>query len=263
MKSVHRLMGLFILCFLPACLHTAQGLDPIEAKIKTLMMDPTSQSPVIVLETVPDKRLLPIWIDLPEARAIALELNHIKPPRPMTHDLIGNILRQLGVTVSRIVITDLSHNTYLATLSLSFKGEEWNIDSRPSDAIAIALRTGAPIYASAEVLAKSKSLPTPALRAEPLQAKLGIQAQDLTPELAKLLHLSFQKGVLVADVADGSTAMSAGLQRGDVITRADQKRIESTKDLEALIEATKPPAKIELEVIKKGKPTLLMMDLPS
>ncbi|HZD42297.1 MAG TPA: bifunctional nuclease domain-containing protein, partial [Terriglobales bacterium] len=138
-----------------------------------------------------------------------------------------------------------------------------NIDSRPSDAIAIALRTGAPIYASAEVLAKSKSLPTPALRTEPLQAKLGIQAQDLTPELAKLLHLSFQKGVLVADVADGSPAMSAGLQRGDVITRADQKRIESTKDLEALIEATKPPAKIELEVIKKGKPTLLMMDLPS
>ena len=212
MKSMKRFILLAVLGFLPACLHGVQGAGPVETKIKTLMMDPNSQSPVIVLETVTDKRLLPIWIDLPEARAIALELDHVKTPRPLTHDLIGNILRRLGATVGRVVITDLANNTYLAMISLSFKGQELNIDSRPSDAIAIALRMGAPIYASAQVLAKSKSLPMPAARAEPLRSKMGIQAQDLTPELASLLHLPLRKGVLVADVADGSPAMSAGLQ---------------------------------------------------
>lgn len=262
MKSTRRFIFLAILCFLPSCLYAVHGPDPVEIKIKTLMMDPNSHSPVIILETVSDKRLLPIWIDLPEARAIALELDHVKTPRPMTHDLIGNILRRLGATLSRVVITDLANNTYLATLSLSFRGQELNVDSRPSDAIAVALRMGAPIYASEQVLAKSKSLPTLGVRGEPLR-KLGIQAQDLTPELATLLHLRLQKGVLVADVADGSPARSAGFERGDVITRADQKLLQSAKDLEAVIQATQPPARIELEVIKKGKPTNIMIDVPS
>ena len=263
MKSTKAFIFFSILCWLPAHVQGAQDNAPVETKIKTLMMDPTSQSPVIVLETVPDKRLLPIWIDVPEARAIALELEHVKTPRPLTHDLIRNILRQLGATLRRVVITDLANNTYLAILSLTFKGQEFQIDSRPSDAIAIALRMGAPIYASTQVLAKSKSVPAPSAGTEPIQGKLGIHAQDLTQELATLLDVPLQKGILVADVIQGSAAMSAGLQRGDIITRANQKPIHSTSDFEALLRATKPPAKIELEVIKKGRSTTIVIDLPS
>lgn len=253
----------FLLFFFPADLLGAQNNNPVETAVKTLMIDPNSQSPVVVLETIPDKRLLFIWIDVPEARAIALELEHVKTPRPLTHDLIHNILRGLGATLRRVIITDLVNNTYLAMLSLGMKGREVQIDSRPSDAIAIALRMRAPIYASAQVLAKSKSLPAPVGRPENLRKKLGIQAQDLTQELAILLGIPPQKGVLVADVARESAGLSAGLHRGDIITKANEKPIHSTNDLEAIIQALKPPAQIKLEVIKKGKPVTVVIDLPS
>ncbi len=251
------------LYFVPASLQAAQISEPVETKVKTLMMDPNSQSPVVVLETVPDKRLLPIWIDIPEARAIALELEHVKTPRPLTHDLIRNILRGLGATLRRVVITDLVNNTYLAALTLGLKGQELQIDSRPSDAIAIALRMQAPIYASTLVLEKSKALPVPGARTEQLQKKLGIHAQTLTPELATLLDMPLEKGVLIADVARGSVGMTAGLQRGDIITKVNEVPIQSTNDLEAAIQAAKAPATIKLEVIKKGRPTTLVIDLPS
>jgi len=263
MKFKTRFLLLLTLCLVPTGLQGAQDSDPLETKIKTLTMDPNSQSPVIVLETLSDKRLLPIWIDVPEARSIALELEHVKTPRPLTHDLIRNILRELGATLRRVVITDLANNTYLAILSLAFKGKEMQIDSRPSDAIAIALRMEAPIYASRQVLAKSKAAPAPRAGTGPLLTKLGIHVQDLTQELAILLDVPLQKGVLVADVIKGSVAMSAGLQRGDIITRANRNPIRSTKDLEGLIQATPSPVQIELEVIKKGRSSTIVLDLPS
>jgi len=263
MKSTTWFILFSIICLLPAGLQGAEDGDTVEAKIKTLMIDPNSQSPVIVLETVADKLLLPIWIDVPEARAIALELEHVRTPRPLTHDLIRNILQKVGATLHRVVITDLKNNTYFATLSLSLKGQELQIDCRPSDAIAIALRMGAPIYTSAQVLARSKSMPAPSAGTEPLPTKLGMTLQDLTPALATLMDVPLVKGVLVADVIPGSVAMDSGVQRGDIITRANREPIHSAKDLNALIQATMPPAKIELEVIKKGKSTTVVVNLPS
>ena len=112
----------------------------METTIKTLMLDPNTQSPIVVLETVTDKRLLPIWIDVPEARAIALELDHVTTPRPLTHDLIRNIIQGLGATLQRVTITDLRSNTYFAVLFLGLKGQDLQIDARPSDAIAVALK---------------------------------------------------------------------------------------------------------------------------
>lgn len=262
MQTMKWLILFSSLYFLPASLQAARDSAPVETKVKTLMMDPNSQSPVLVLETISDKRLLPIWIDIPEARAIALELEHVKTPRPLTHDLIRNILRGLGATLRRVVITDLVNNTYLAALTLGLKGQEFQIDSRPSDAIAIALRMRAPIYASAHVLEKSKSLPVPGNRADQLQKKLGIQGQNLTQELATLMDIPLQKGVLIADVARGSTGMTVGLQRGDIITKANEIPIQSTNDLEAVIQGAKAPGQIKLEVIKKGKPTTVVIDLP-
>jgi uncharacterized protein len=253
----------FLTVFKATDLLAAQDAAVVETRVKTLLVDPNSQSPVVVLETLSDKRPLPIWIDIPEARAIAFELEQVKTPRPLTHDLIRNILQGLGATLQRVTITDLRNSTYFALLSVSSRGQELQIDSRPSDAIAIALRMKAPIFATHQVLAKSKPLPAASGRAEQTQKKLGIQAQDLTVELAKLLESQQQKGVLVTEVTLGSTAMKAGIQRGDIITKANEQTIQSVSDLESLIQSAKSPTQIKLEVIKKGKPTTIVVDLPS
>ena len=263
MKSIGWLFLLGFALSSPAALNAAQETGSVETKIKTLMLDPNSQLPIVVLETVTDKQLLPIWIDVPEARAIALELEHVTAPRPLTHDLIRNILQGLGATVQRVLISDLRSNTYFAVVFLGFKGQEMQIDARPSDAIAVALRMKAPIYASAQVLAKSKSLPALDTRAKESQKKLGIQAQDLTAEIAALLDVTFQKGVLIVDVAPGSVAMAAGIQRGDIITKANDQPISSIHELEAFVRSMRPAARVKLDVIKKGKPTTIMIDLPS
>ena len=244
-------------------LHAAQDSGSVETTVKAVTLDPETNTPVVLLETVGDKKLLPIWIDLPEARAIALEIERITPPRPLTHDLIRNLLTALGAKVRRATITDMRNNTYFALLSLETKSETLEIDSRPSDAIAIALRMKAPIYATTEVLAKAKALPAPAGRGEQAGQKLGLQAQDLTAELAALLDLSSQQGVLVADVAPESPAAKAGLERGDILTKANGEALKSTADLDAILESTKAPAPIRLEVIRKGKPMMIVVDLPS
>jgi bifunctional DNase/RNase len=261
-----KLRGWFFMLSLPLLvpsLYAAQDSGSVETKIKTLMLDPYSQSPIVVLETVPDKKLLPIWIDVPEARAIALELEKVATPRPLTHDLIRNIIQGLGATLQRVTITDLRSNTYFAVLFLGIKGQELQIDARPSDAIAVALRMKAPIYASTQVLAKAKSLPSLSNETKEFQKKLGVQAQDLTVEVAALLDLSVQRGVLITEVAQGSVAMLAGIQRGDVITKANDQAIQSAHDLEAFLQSKKPQTRIKLEVIKKGKPTLIEIDLLS
>jgi bifunctional DNase/RNase len=264
MKPSRWILLLSLFALFPNYLDSAQEAGSVEIKIKTLMLDPNSQSPIVVLETVNDKRILPIWIDIPEARAIALELEHVATPRPLTHDLIRNIIQGLGATLQRVIITDLRNNTYFAVLFLTLKGQDLQIDARPSDAIAVALRMKAPIYASNQVLDKSKALPpsvpTPT---KALQKRMGIQAQDLTVEVAALLDLSFQRGVLVVDVTKGSAAMDAGIQRGDVITKANDQTIQSTQELEVWVQSKKPETRIKLEVIKKGKPTIIVIDLPS
>ena len=245
-----------------AGLPAAQDTGTVETKIKTVMVDPNTQAPVVVLESVADQKLLPIWIDVAEARAIALELEQIKTPRPLTHDLMRNILIRIGATLERAVITDLRSNTYYAILYLRLKGQELQIDARPSDAIALALRMKAPVFAAAQVFAKSRAVPAPK-RADEAQRKLGIQTQDLTPELAALFNVGQESGVIVADVEAGGPAAISGIHRGDVITKVNNSSIKSAADLERLIAAAKTPAQIKLEVIKKGKPTTIVIDLPS
>ena len=263
MKLHYCLVISFILLQSVQDIQSAQEPATVETRVKTLLVDPNSQTPVVVLETVADKKPLPIWIDVPEARAIALELEHVSLPRPLTHDLIRNILHSLGATLQRVTITELRNTTYFATLSVSAKEKVVQIDSRPSDAIAVALRMKAPIFVSTQVLAKSKPLPAAPARAEHTQKKLGLQAQDLTAELAMLFDSQQQKGVLVTDVMPGGAALKAGLQRGDIIIKANEQPITSTTDLESAIQAAKPVSQLKLDVIKKGKPTTIVIDLPS
>ena len=130
----------------------------VEMTVKGLTLDPLTNMPIVILKDRDDKRVLPIWIGLFEANAIALELERISTPRPMTHDLIRDIIMGLNATVTKIVVNDLKNNTFYAVIHLALDGNQIVVDSRPSDAIALALRIGAPIYVAAEVVNKAKSI---------------------------------------------------------------------------------------------------------
>lgn len=129
----------------------------VEMTIKGLMMDPVSNMPIIILKNSNGESVLPIWVGIFEANAIAMELETIVSPRPMTHDLLKNVIESLKASIQRVVITDLKDNTFFATIHLLQRGESLQIDSRPSDAMALALRAGAPIFVEQAVLDKSCS----------------------------------------------------------------------------------------------------------
>ncbi|HEX8161398.1 MAG TPA: bifunctional nuclease family protein [Pyrinomonadaceae bacterium] len=128
----------------------------IEVKIRGLMMDPNSGTPIIILKDVNSETMLPIWVGAYEANAIALEIEKIAPQRPMTHDLLRNLILEMGATVHRIVITELRDNTFFAVIEIVKEGgEKLSLDSRPSDAIALALRVDSPIFVNEHVMSTS------------------------------------------------------------------------------------------------------------
>jgi bifunctional DNase/RNase len=130
----------------------------IKMEIKGLLMDPVSNMPVVVLRDSANGLFLPIWVGIFEANAIALQMEKITTPRPITHDLLKNLLSELDAKVERIVINDLKDNTFFARIHLLRGDVRWNVDSRPSDAIALALRVDAEIFVVEDVLERSKSL---------------------------------------------------------------------------------------------------------
>jgi bifunctional DNase/RNase len=130
----------------------------IEVKIRALMMDPNSGTPIIILKDVNSETMLPIWVGAYEANAIALEIEKIAPPRPMTHDLLRNLIVELGLKVDRVVVTTLRDNTFYAVIEMTGEnGEPMRLDSRPSDAIALALRADCPIFVDLEVIQASRN----------------------------------------------------------------------------------------------------------
>ncbi|HEK85894.1 MAG: bifunctional nuclease family protein [Candidatus Saccharicenans sp.] len=126
-------------------------------KIKGLVVDPISKMPIVVLEDPLSDRILPIWIGVFEANAIALSLEGVPTPRPMTHDLMKNFLDQLNISIEKIVVNDVRDNTFYAIIHCHQNDVSYVIDSRPSDAIALALRVKAPIYVEEEVIQKAHS----------------------------------------------------------------------------------------------------------
>lgn len=130
----------------------------IEVKIRALMMDPHSGTPIIILKDVDSDTMLPIWVGAYEANAIALEIEKIAPPRPMTHDLLRNLIIEMGIQVERVVVTSLRDNTFFAVIEMRMSdGNRMVLDSRPSDAIALALRADCPIFVDAEVIKASRN----------------------------------------------------------------------------------------------------------
>jgi bifunctional DNase/RNase len=129
----------------------------IEMSIKGLMVDPMAGTPIVILKDKQGERVLPIWVGVPEANAIALQIENVSTPRPMTHDLLRNIITDLDGRVDRVVVSDLRDNTYFAIIHLTVRGERVAVDARPSDAIALALRTRSPILVEESVIESSRT----------------------------------------------------------------------------------------------------------
>ena len=128
----------------------------VEMKIRGLMMDPVTNSPVVLLKDIVGETVLPIWVGVYEANAIALEIEKVTTPRPMTHDLIKNVLTGLDTLVHKIVVTELKDDTFFAVIWLEREGRVVSVDSRPSDALALALRMDCPIFVEDQVLKVSR-----------------------------------------------------------------------------------------------------------
>jgi hypothetical protein len=228
----------------PLTVHAA----PIEVKVGGMHLDPDTGTPVVELVEKADRRReLPIWIGPFEAQAIAMELQGVPPPRPLTHDLMKQLVERLGGKLTRVVIEDLRENTYFATLHLDGPGGRGvTVDARPSDAIALALRLHGRILVSEELFAKAA-----ASRPAPVAARLwGLTLQDLTPDMARFFKMPDAHGVLVSDVADAAPAHDA--VRGDVITALDGEPVASVAELATRVEGRRSPDPIRLSLRRSG-----------
>jgi bifunctional DNase/RNase len=155
----------------------------IEVRIRGLMMDPATNMPIVVLKDVASETVIPIWVGIFEANAIAIEIEKVAAPRPMTHDLARNVIRHLNAQLERVVITEIKNDTFHAVLCLRQADEQVMIDARPSDAIALALRADCPIFVAEHVMQSAKlntSGPSEGPTAEQLRGWLeGLNDEDL------------------------------------------------------------------------------------
>ena len=155
----------------------------VEMKIRGLMLDPNTNMPIVVLKDSSSERVLPIWVGIYEANAIAVEIEKLAAPRPMTHDLTRNLIRNLNAQLERVVISELKDDTFFAVLWLRQGDEALVIDARPSDAIALALRADCPIYVAEQVMQTAKlntTGPPEGPTAEQLRGWLeGLNDEDL------------------------------------------------------------------------------------
>lgn len=230
----------------------------LELHVKNVVYLRQSRSPVVVLVDREEKHFLPIWIGFAEAQAIAMELYEITPPRPMTHDLIRNLVKELDGTVDQLVITEIKANTYHANLSVTARGKTKSIDCRPSDGIAIALRTRSPILAAEQVMKNALPLPEEAAGggadAQALPA-LDVTAQTLTPDLAEAFGLGRVRGVLVTE------SRRKELQRGDVIAAVDDAAVATVAELKTALEKTAPAKKVSLRILRDGQASRMEVPL--
>jgi len=152
----------------------------VEMTIKGLMVDPVTSTPIVILKERDAERVLPIWVGVVEANAIALQIENIATSRPMTHDLLRNVIADMDGTVDRVVVSDLREHTFYAIIHITRRGERLAIDARPSDAIALALRTRAPILVEDVVFEHAKTSDMTTEQADP--ARLHAWLDDMDPE---------------------------------------------------------------------------------
>ena len=233
----------------------------VEVRVQGVTMDPQGASPVVLLQEIQGDRVMPIWIGVFEARAIAMEMEKVVPPRPMTHDLIKNILEGMNARVKQVIITALKENTFHAQITVAMGAKTVPIDARPSDAIALAVRVNVPIYVAKAVFESSpafdpREIPSTSFG---LFKRYGMTVQNLTPQLATHFRLASSEGVLVSDVESGSHADQDGLRRGDVIVAAKQAQI---KDLQAFASELRQGGEVPLQIVREQKRVRLVLHLP-
>lgn len=252
---------------LSACHARVRPIEPVEVEVRQVSFDHLSNSPVVLLQNKEKTKTIPIWIGPAEAQAITLQLQGIDAPRPLTHDLMKNILEQTGISVDKVLVTELKGSTYYARIHLHHGEKALDIDSRPSDAIALALRLHRPIFVEGTLFAASRSLEASESKAqggEGANARstsavfFGLTAQDLTNALAAHFGLPGNEGVLIADVDAKSNVNS--LQRGDVILSVQGEKARNIKELRALLEKGREQA-VTLQVYRNGENLEVSFDL--
>ena len=223
-------------------------VDPeVEVTVSRVALDPNSRSPVVLLENQEHMVALPIWIGPAEAQAIAMRLQGITTPRPLTHDLMKDVLDRVGVGLRKVVIGELRDNTYYARLVLLWRGEEVEIDSRPSDAIALAVRFGQPIFVSAALLEQDNVIDLRGIVTAQTMTLGGVTVQGLSRELAEYFQLPLGNGVVVSDVTGD---VAGPLRRGDVILEVDGNPVLDLDDFQEKLGAL--GARADLAVHREG-----------
>jgi bifunctional DNase/RNase len=204
--------------------------------------------PYVVLTDPSGDRVLPIMIGENEAQAIAMQLRGVNPGRPLTYDLIRNLLEATGNQVERVEVNDLRDQTYYATIFLD-KGR-YRVDARPSDAIAVALATHAPIYVEAKLFEAGTANVSDHGTVPPAVRGFGITVQELSPDIAGYFAAQPGSALLVADVS--GPADSAGVARGDLITQVGQVQVHTLPDFTQGIERAKHNGRITLVIERNG-----------
>lgn len=225
--------------------------DDVQVEVRHVGFDQRSTSPVVILQDAGGTKAMPIWVGAAEAQAIALELQGILPPRPLTHDLMKNILEHVGVRLEKVVVSELKGSTYYARIYLATADGPLEVDSRPSDAIALALRFHRPIFVAKGVFDAVLAPDAREVHAESASTQVaGLAIQNLTVALAAYFHLSNTEGVLVADAGDAEG--EDHLQRGDVIVAVGEEKIHDVEDFQAQLNSTRGQSAM-LRVQREGR----------
>jgi bifunctional DNase/RNase/Cu/Ag efflux protein CusF len=256
MKAVKfRVVGvLFMLVALAACACTqkraaAPHPGDVRVQVDSIGFDRANGAHYVLLEDGRHRRALPILIDESQARAIALELHGIKPPRPLTQDLMREIIHTTGIKVDRVEIYDVRAGVYYASISLD--GGRHRVDARPSDAIALALGVHAPIYVNRKLLEPRSALALgPHSTLPPSARGLGLTVQEMTPTLARYFNLEPGSGLLVSAVDE--RARAAGIERGDIVTAIGGMSMKRLSDFDRALSRLREGEKVTLNLRRDG-----------
>ena len=226
----------------------AASQELLQVKIQRLIIDPSSNQPVVFLTDLQEERALLIWIGPCEANAMNAEMEGTKHPRPQTHDLLQGVIQKMKGNLQKIVITHSKDGIYFANLVLEREGTVIEIDARPSDSMVLAQKAKAPVFVARKMF---QEMSVPLKEEKGVEDQYGLTAQDLTSSLAQSFSFKSTRGVLVSDVRAGSPAEKDGLQRGDIVAEIGGENIPDVKSLNAALNKMKGPAKAK--VFRKGE----------
>lgn len=232
----------------------AEAAGAVTVELSTVGVDPTAGTPIVLLREPESGRIVPIWIGPSEAQAIARALHGVRVPRPMTHDLMANLLSELKAEVQEVIVHDLRGATYFATIRLRIaeSGTVRDIDSRPSDALALALRTDAPIRIARRILTDAPAFDFTAPEGpDQIVQVLGITVVSPTPDLREKFRLPDRPGVLVTNVF--GRAREQGLRSGDLIVAINGRHVATPMQVFESVRGTTAGASVRVTYWRGGR----------